>query len=89
MGIDIEYKIIFLKKAGKDILKIKKSGNKSDRKNIDIFLKEIKLNPRMGIGHPERLKYRNGEVWSRTINKKDRFVYEIFEDKILIEVQSA
>jgi toxin YoeB len=32
------------------------------------------------------LKYFEGEVWSREINKKDRFVYEIFEDEILVVV---
>jgi toxin YoeB len=35
--------------------------------------------PRVGIGRPERIKYKDGEIWSREINRKDRIVYEIFE----------
>ena len=36
-----------------------------------------------GIGHPEQLK---GEevLWSRRINEKDRLVYEVHEDEVVI-----
>ena len=46
-------------------------------------------NPRFGTGNPEQLKYYDGEVWSRRINKKDRFVYEIYEDEVLVVVIQA
>ena len=46
--------------------------------------------PREGIGHPERLKYKEGaEVWSRKINKKDRILYEIDETSEIITIFSC
>ena len=76
------YRIVRTKDAEKDLAKILKSGNKSDIKKVEIFFSEIEE-------HPEQLKYFNGEVWSRRINKKDRFVYEIYEeDKNVIVVSS-
>jgi len=82
-----KYLIKFTKQAKKDLIKINKSRTISDRKNIKITLKELEINPRYGIGKPERLKHRVGEVWSRRINKNDRIVYEIFEKEILISVE--
>jgi toxin YoeB len=81
-----KYIIQLSKKALSDIQKIKKSGRKLDIERIEKFIKELKENPRIGTGLPERLKYYDGEVWSREINKRDRFVYEIFEDKVLVVV---
>jgi len=89
MGFGIRYKVEILKTAQKDISKIKKSGRISDKKNLELFLEELKIHPRTGSGKPEQMKYRKGEIWSRRINKKDRLVYEIFENKILVEVQTA
>lgn len=83
------YQIVRTKEAEKDLAKILKSGNKSDIKKVEIFFKEIEEHPRTGNGHPEQLKYFDGEIWSRRINKKDRFVYEIYEeDKNVIVVSS-
>lgn len=84
-----KYRLIVTDNARSDIQKIKKSGNKSDLKKVESFLEEIQTNPRSGTGHPEQLKNFDGEIWSRKINKKDRFVYEIFEDKILVTVVRA
>jgi len=42
-------------------------------------------NPYKGIGKPEQLKYEMQGVWSRRINSEHRFIYEIQEDKILIQ----
>ena len=83
------YTIEISDQADKDISKIIKSGNKSDLKKEESFLYEIEIDPRSGTGHPEQLKNFEGEVWSRKINKKDRFVYVILEDKILVTVVRA
>ena len=40
--------------------------------------------PRTGTGKPERLKHLGGEVWSRRITEKDRLVYDIQQDAIVI-----
>jgi len=84
----MKYKIEYQISAIKQLKKLEKSGKKTDLKRIETFVYEIQTNPRIGTGKPKRLKYRTGEVWSRRINDKDRFVYEIFEDKILVEIQS-
>lgn len=73
------YQIVRTKEAEKDLAKILKSGNKSDIKKVEIFFSEIEEHPRTGTGLPEQLKYFEGEIWSRRINKKDRFVYEFMK----------
>ncbi|MGC4129033.1 MAG: type II toxin-antitoxin system YoeB family toxin [Bergeyella sp.] len=60
------------KQAQKDIEKIQKSGNKSDIRRFEKIFEELSVNPRFGIGNPERLKHYEGEVWSRQLNKKDK-----------------
>lgn len=84
-----KYIVKLSKAAEKDLKQIKKSGQKSDMEKISRFFEEISENPRIGTGKPEQLKYYDGEVWSREINKKDRLVYEIFEDEILVVVIQA
>ena len=36
------------------------------------------------MGAPEQLKGKEGQVWSRTLNKKDRIVYEVIEDEKIV-----
>ncbi|MGJ1191719.1 Txe/YoeB family addiction module toxin [Sphingobacterium siyangense] len=84
-----KYLIQYSKKAIRDLQMIKKSGRKSDRTKIDLFLLEMEESPRMGSGSPEQLKYFDGEIWSRAINKKDRLIYEIFEEEIAVVVIQA
>ena len=81
-----KYLIDYTKQAIKDLQAIKKSGRKSDMKKIDGLLEELEEHPREGSGSPEQLRHFLGEVWSRSINKKDRLVYEIFEEEVSIMV---
>ena len=50
---------------------------------------QIEVHPRTGTGSPEQLRYFDGEVWSREINRKDRFVYEIFDEEVAVVVIQA
>ncbi len=84
-----KYLIEFSKEALKDLQLIKKSGKKADIQKINNFLAEIQVTPRSGTGQPEQLKYQDGEVWSRKINKKDRLVYRIYENKLIIIIISS
>lgn len=84
-----EYLIVLTKEAKKDLEKLKKSGRKKDLEKIDAFFKEIKINPRFGTGDVEQLRYVKGEIWSRRINKKDRFVYRIYENDNTIAILSS
>lgn len=79
------YRLELSEKARQDLKYIKKTGKKSDISKAENLLRELESHPRKGTGKPERLKYQdNGEIWSRRINQKDRLIYEIFEDRILI-----
>jgi toxin YoeB len=48
------------------------------------LIAEVTRTPRSGTGKPERLKHLGGEVWSRRITEKDRLVYEIQHDAIVV-----
>ena len=79
-----KYIVQLSKRALKDLKAIKKSGRKLDMEKVQTFLIELEEHPRTGAGSPKQLKYQDGEVWSRELNKKDRFVYEIFEEKVSV-----
>ncbi|MFY1048215.1 Txe/YoeB family addiction module toxin [Chryseobacterium sp. GP-SGM7] len=81
-----KYLIKYSKRAIQDLESVKKSGRKSDMRKIQDLILELEETPRAGLGFPEQLKYSDGEIWSRQINKKDRLVYEIFETEISITV---
>ena len=82
----MEYLIYISPRAHSDIKQIEKAGRKIDVKKIKTFLSELAITPRAGTGTPEQLKHYEGEVWSRRINQKDRFVYEIFESNLTITI---
>ncbi|TDX84579.1 Txe/YoeB family addiction module toxin [Epilithonimonas xixisoli] len=85
-----KYYVEIEKSARKDIQKIYKSGNTRDIKRFEQIIMELSENPREGIGNPERLKhFGNEEFWSRELNKKDRVVYQIIDNEIIVIVASA
>ncbi|MDR2369372.1 MAG: Txe/YoeB family addiction module toxin [Mycoplasmataceae bacterium] len=45
-------------------------------------MEDMLNHPCNGIGKPEPLKYRGGDVWSRRITKSDRLVYIVQHDVI-------
>jgi toxin YoeB len=85
----MNYQIKLSDEAEKDILFYRKSGNKSALRKIDIFFDEIRIDPYFGTGKPERLRYRDGNVWSRRIDSKNRLVYSIEENIVTVEIISA
>lgn len=54
-------------------------------KRINKLLKEVQRTPFKGSGKPEPLKKAEPNTWSRRINKKDRLVYVVTDDGIIIE----
>jgi toxin YoeB len=52
-------------------------------------LVELENHPESGEGQPERLKHELAGLWSRRINQKDRLVYSINDDTVIVEVLSA
>jgi toxin YoeB len=58
--------------------------DKKTWKNINELIKAIQRDPFRGIGKPEPLKGQLTGKWSRRVNKKDRLLYEIIDDTIVI-----
>ena len=83
------YTIEISKEALVDLLKIKKSGKKTDITKIQKIFLELEIHPTVGIGKPEKLKYKDSNVWSRQINKKDRLIYEIIDYEVVVIIISA
>lgn len=51
---------------------------------IALLFESISVDPRSGIGKPERLKHKQIETWSRRIDRKNRIQYRIIENRIVI-----
>lgn len=83
------YSIDVEKKAKIDLAKIYKSGNKGDIKRVEKIFQELEAHPMTGIGEPEELKYELSGRWSRRINSKDRIIYTINDEKVIVTVVSA
>ena len=76
--------IILLPEAEKHLRFWKNTGNKKTIKKISKLIKAILQTPYKGIGKPEALKYELAGKWSRRIDKENRFVYTITENKLNI-----
>ena len=82
------YKITFSPEAETDLSKLKRSEPACFKKAVRL-LNELIEHPTTGTGHPEPLKGKPENRWSRQISKKHRLVYRIFETDIYIDVLSA
>jgi toxin YoeB len=82
----MKYSIRYLDTGEEGLLKLKKSGDKQALKKLEALIGELKIHPETGTGHPERLKHRQGNQWSRHITHKHRLVYEIFENIVTVEI---
>jgi len=83
------YKIEILPQADKDIRTYKKAGNKAALKKIRDIIKELETHPTTGTGQPEQLKYDLTGYWSRRIDKRNRMICRIEDEKITVVVVSA
>ena len=76
----MRYTVIIQKLAQTHIQKIVQSGDKNTIKKLKKILLELESNPTIGSGNPELLKHSLSGLWSRRLNKKDRLIYEVFEE---------
>ena len=67
---------------------LKKLRNKKIEGRILDLLEAIANNPREGIGRPKNLLGMDVETWSRRIDAKNRIVYQIYNQEILVIVIS-
>lgn len=84
----MKYKIAFSKKSIETITNYKKSNVVAYKKVLKL-IEELKEHPRTGTGHPEALVGGNNVTYSRAINKKDRLVYDIYEQIVTVLIISA
>lgn len=84
-----KFRLEIKKVAKKDIAKHYKSGSKTSIKKLEIILKELANTPYQGTGKPEALKHQLTGYWSRRINKKDRLIYKVHEEKVTVIILSA
>ncbi len=75
-------KMTFSENAWEEYLYWQETDKKVLRK-INKLLKEMQRTPFIGEGKPEPLK-RSPDSWSRRINEKDRLVYEVRDNNIII-----
>jgi toxin YoeB len=67
---------------------LKKNDSEKSKKLNEILL-SMRNDPRSGSGKPERLKYKDQEMWSRRLGKKNRIIYEIDERNTIITIISC
>lgn len=84
-----KYLVEFTSKAVKELRFHYRSGKRSNILKIEQILKELTEHPFEGTGNPEPLKYNLAGYWSRRINKKDRIIYRVYEDRVLVLIFSA
>jgi toxin YoeB len=80
--------IAYTPNALKDIEWWKANGSDTAKKKISSLLREMEVHPQTGTGKPEILTGDYAGCWSRRINKKDRIIYEIHDEIILVLVLS-
>ena len=84
----MKYAITYSLEAKEGLAKLKRSEPASFKKAVKL-LNEIADHPHTGTGHPEPLKGKPENRWSRQITKKHRLVYRIFETEVHVDVLSA
>ena len=82
------YDIVYSEKAQDALAKLRRSEPAAHKKAVKL-LNELMLHPRTGTGHPEQLKGDRAGQWSRTITRRHRLIYEIFETEVYVDVLSA
>lgn len=84
----MKYELILLPEAQKHLDEWAKSGQRKTLKKIFNLFEELKEHPTTGTGHVEQLKGNLAGLWSREISKKDRLIYNIEDNKVIVNVIS-
>jgi toxin YoeB len=80
-----KFRVKILNEAKKDLA----IHYKSVLKKIDKIIIELSEHPFLGVGNPEPLKYNLNGYWSRRLNSKDRIIYKVDDDAVIVYVVSA
>jgi toxin YoeB len=82
------YELILSDEAKEHMKVWRKSGQKKTLKKIADLFEELQQHPTTGTGHIEQLKGNYSGYWSREINKGDRMIYSIEDDRVIVNVVS-
>lgn len=82
------YELILSDEAKEHMKKWRMSGQKKTLKKIADLFEELRQHPTTGTGHVEQLKGNLSGLWSREINKGDRMIYGIEDEKVIVNVVS-
>lgn len=85
----MSYDLQFTDQSLKDILRIKKSGNKALYNKLVALLDELVDHPTTGTGKPELLKHYHLPTWSRRLSQEHRLIYRIHESTVNVLVLST
>lgn len=58
--------------------------DKKTLRRINALLRDMQRQPFAGVGKPEPLKGGNTGFWSRRINDKDRLIYALSDDTLIV-----
>lgn len=84
----MRYKVFITPDAACDLQLLAKNEPKAFAK-ANRFIEELAEHPKTGIGHPEPLKGKPENRWSREITKKHRLVYRFFDTEVYVDVLTA
>lgn len=85
----MRYTLIITEEAKREIASFARTGDKAGAKKLNALLNELREHPYTGTGKPEALRGNWSGYWSRRINKKDRLIYTVEEDKVIVTVVQA
>ncbi len=83
------YELILMPEAERHLIEWKKSGKKKTLKKIADLFEELRLHPQTGTGQVEQLRGNLSGLWSRRIDKGNRLIYSIDDNRVIVSVLSA
>ena len=84
----MSYEIALTSEARDHLGDWKKSGQKKSLEKIFRLIEELRIHPRSGTGKPEQLKGSLSGFWSRKIDKANRIIYMIEDDRVIVTIIS-
>ena len=82
------YRVINTKAADEGFARLAMSDPKAFAKAVRL-VEELREHPTTGLGHPEPLKGKPENRWSRQITEKHHLVYQIFDNEVLVLILTA
>ena len=81
--------ILEISKVAQNEIALYKKSNPAAFAKVAKMLGELQVHPREGTGHPEPLQSGNNISYSRHITKKDRLIYDVYDDIVKVLVLTA